>query len=90
MADSSWLNLLLFLPLQGGLALLAAAGALGGLPGAGIALAAAGLLAAGAGWWFKYTLIRRAAFTQGIALKHHPVRGGKPASLASTPRLGNA
>ena len=33
---------------------------------------------------------RRAAFTQGIALKHHPVRGGKPASLASTPRLGNA
>ena len=76
--------------LPGGLALLAAAASLAGLPGADIALTAAGLLAAGAGGWFKYTLIRRAAFTQGIALKHHPVRGGKPASLASTPRLGNA
>lgn len=76
--------------LPAGLALLSAAGILAGVPGAGSALAAAGLLAAGAGWWFKYTLIRRAAFTQGIALKHHPVRGGKPAGLASAPRLGNA
>ena len=76
--------------LPGGLALLAAAASLAGLPGAGIALAAAGLLAVAAGGWFKYTLIRRAAFTQGIALKHHPVRGGKPAGVAGAPRLGNA
>ncbi|ENO91506.1 phenylacetyl-CoA:acceptor oxidoreductase, partial [Thauera phenylacetica B4P] len=39
---------------------------------------------------FKYTLIRRAAFTQGIALKHPPVRGGKPAGVATATRLGNA
>lgn len=76
--------------LPGGLALLAAAASLAGLPGADIALTAAGLLAAGAGGWFKYTLIRRAAFTQGIALKHHPVRGGKPAGVTGAPRLGNA
>ena len=61
--------------LPGGLALLAAAASLAGLPGAGIALAAAGLLAVAAGGWFKYTLITRAAFTQGFSIPHRPVRG---------------
>jgi phenylacetyl-CoA:acceptor oxidoreductase 26-kDa subunit len=35
----------------------------------------AGLLAVGGGWLLKHTLITRAAFTQGFALKHLPVRG---------------
>lgn len=35
----------------------------------------AGVLAVGAGWLAKYTLVRRAAWTQGFALKHLPVRG---------------
>ncbi|MCL4184184.1 MAG: dimethyl sulfoxide reductase anchor subunit [Burkholderiaceae bacterium] len=42
---------------------------------AGLLAAAAGLLAAGAGLWLKYTLITRAAFNQGFALKNLPVRG---------------
>lgn len=37
--------------------------------------AAAGLLALAGGAWFKYTLITRAAFNQGFALAHLPVRG---------------
>ncbi|WP_207063201.1 DmsC/YnfH family molybdoenzyme membrane anchor subunit [Motiliproteus sp. SC1-56] len=35
----------------------------------------AGLLAVGAGAAMKYTLIRKAAFTQGFRLQHQPVRG---------------
>lgn len=46
-----------------------------GVPGATAACILAGLMAVGGGWLFKYTLVRRAAFTQGIALKHLPVRG---------------
>jgi phenylacetyl-CoA:acceptor oxidoreductase subunit 2 len=42
---------------------------------AGLLAAAAGLLAAGAGLWLKYTLVTRAAFNQGFALKKLPVRG---------------
>ena len=38
-------------------------------------LGAAGLAAALAGAWFKFTLITRAAFNQGFALKRLPVRG---------------
>ena len=38
-------------------------------------LMSAGLLAAGAGAWFKFVLITRAAFNQGFALVHLPVRG---------------
>jgi phenylacetyl-CoA:acceptor oxidoreductase subunit 2 len=37
--------------------------------------AATGLLALGAGLWFKYTLVTRAGFNQGFTLPHLPVRG---------------
>jgi phenylacetyl-CoA:acceptor oxidoreductase subunit 2 len=41
--------------------------------------ALAGVLAVAAGWYCKYTLVCRAAFTQGFALPKLPVRGrGKP------------
>jgi phenylacetyl-CoA:acceptor oxidoreductase 26-kDa subunit len=53
------------------LALLAATG----VPGAPLLLAAAGLCAAGAGAYFKFTLITRAAFNQGFRLERLPVRG---------------
>jgi phenylacetyl-CoA:acceptor oxidoreductase subunit 2 len=49
---------------------------LGGLP---LLAALAGVLAAATGGWFKYTLVCRAAFTQGFALPRTPSRGeGKP------------
>ena len=35
----------------------------------------AGLVAAAAGWWLKYTLVARAAYNQGYALPVLPVRG---------------
>ena len=41
----------------------------------------AALLAAatviGTGWWFKFVLVTRAAFNQGFALPHLPVRGAR-------------
>jgi len=45
------------------------------LPGAPWLLVVAGMLAVGAGWLLKYTLVRRAAYNQGFALPHQPVRG---------------
>jgi len=54
------------------LALLAAVAV---LPGAPWLAAAAGLLAAAAGAWFKATLVLRAGHNQGFALPHMPVRG---------------
>jgi phenylacetyl-CoA:acceptor oxidoreductase subunit 2 len=57
-------------------AVLGVAAGLGGLP---LLAALAGVLAAATGGWFKYTLVRRAAFTQGFALPRTPSRGeGKP------------
>jgi phenylacetyl-CoA:acceptor oxidoreductase subunit 2 len=53
---------------------LPAAGVLGGAAGA-VLMAAAGALAAATGARFKYTLITRASFNQGFALKRLPVRG---------------
>ncbi len=51
--------------------------AVGGISGDAIALfaAIAGLLAAGAGAYLKFTLVTRAGFNQGFALTHLPVRG---------------
>jgi phenylacetyl-CoA:acceptor oxidoreductase subunit 2 len=49
-----------------------------GLAGGALAaplLAVAGLLAAVAGSWLKFTLITRAGYNQGFALAHLPVRG---------------
>ena len=46
--------------------------------GAAVLAALAGILAAGAGAWLKYTLVTRAAFNQGFALAKLPVRGARP------------
>lgn len=40
--------------------------------------AIAGLIAAAAGAFTKYTIVTRAAFNQGFALAHLPVRGARP------------
>ncbi|MDH5539542.1 MAG: hypothetical protein OEY03_09070 [Rhizobacter sp.] len=53
---------------------LVAVGLLGGAPASAL-LVAAGLAAAGTGGWFKFVLVTRAAFNQGFALTHLPVRG---------------
>jgi phenylacetyl-CoA:acceptor oxidoreductase subunit 2 len=59
-------------------------------PQADIALIPAGLLVVGGGWLLKYTLVRRAAFTQGFALPHLPVRGRGTAGPAVKPGWGGA
>lgn len=68
-----------------GLPALGVAAALSGAPGGTLAAFAAGLLVVASGWMMKYTLVRRAAFTQGLALLHLPVRGGGPAGPATKP-----
>lgn len=65
--------------------LFAAAGAVGA---AELLLPAAGLCAVGGGWWLKATLVRRAAFTQGFALKHLPVRGRASPAVGSVTKPG--
>lgn len=42
---------------------------------AALLAAAAGVLAFAGGQWFKFTLVTRAAFNQGFAIPHLPVRG---------------
>jgi len=59
--------------------------ALAGVPGRAGLVFAAGLMVIAAGWVLKYTLIRRAGFTQGLALLHLPVRGGGPPGPAAKP-----
>ena len=59
--------------------------ALAGVPGRSVLVFAAGLMMVAGGWMLKYTLVRRAAFTQGLALLHLPVRGGGPAGPAVKP-----
>jgi phenylacetyl-CoA:acceptor oxidoreductase subunit 2 len=59
--------------------------ALAGMPGQGGLIFAAGLMVVAAGWMLKYTLVRRAAFTQGLALLRLPVRGTGPAGSAVKP-----
>ncbi len=49
------------------------------------AQALGGLLAAGAGWYFKYVLVCRLAFTQGFAIEHSPTRGRSPAGPGARP-----
>lgn len=46
-----------------------------GFPGGALVLALAGLCAAAAGAWFKFTLITRAGYNQGFRLERLPVRG---------------
>lgn len=45
----------------------------------------AGILVLAFGWWMKYTLVCRAAFTQGFALPKQPVRGKSQAGPAVKP-----
>lgn len=64
---------------------LAIAAALAGIPGRAGLIFVAGILVVASGWLFKFALVRRAAFTQGLALKHLPVRGlGQPAPAAGS------
>lgn len=59
-----------------------------GVAATALLLGAAGLAAALGGAWFKFTLITRAAFNQGFALKHLPVRGAAhvPATARGDPK----
>ena len=41
----------------------------------------AALAAIAAGWWLKFALVTRAAFNQGFALPHVPVRGARPGGI---------
>jgi phenylacetyl-CoA:acceptor oxidoreductase 27-kDa subunit len=52
---------------------------------AGPAFALAGLVAFAGGWAFKYTLITRAAYTQGFAVAHMPARGAGTAAPGLKP-----
>jgi len=64
---------------------LAVAAALAGMPGREVLVFAAGIMVAASGWFLKYALVRRAAFTQGLALLHLPVRGQGAAGAAAKP-----
>ncbi len=67
------------------LPLLAIVAVLVGMPGRVVLVIAAGILAVAGGWFLKYALIRRAAFTQGLALPRLPARGGGPPGSATKP-----
>ena len=67
------------------LPLLAIVGFLAGMPGGAGLILVAGILVVAGGWFMKYALVRRAAFTQGLALLHLPVRGRGPAGPAAKP-----
>ncbi len=64
---------------------LAVVAALAGMPGRGALAMAAGILAVAGGWVLKFTLGRRAAFTQGLSLQRLPVRGQGPSGPAVKP-----
>lgn len=66
-------------------ALLLAIGLTGFLISPAWAAALAGLAVVAAGWDLKYTLVRRAAFTQGLSLAHLPIRGTGVAGPAVRP-----
>ena len=59
--------------------------ALIGLPGRSLLALLAGLLVIASGWVMKFTLVRRAAYTQGLAVDHLPVRGRGPSGPAAKP-----
>ncbi|HLF30256.1 MAG TPA: DmsC/YnfH family molybdoenzyme membrane anchor subunit [Xanthomonadales bacterium] len=67
------------------LPLLAVLGALTGIPGRAGLIFLAGTLVIACGWWFKFTLVRRAAFTQGLALLHLPMYGHGETDLPFRP-----
>lgn len=55
------------------------------LVGPRLLVALAGVLATAAGAWFKYTLVRKAAYTQGFALPHTPSHGAGAAGTGGAP-----
>ncbi|MDP1612122.1 MAG: DmsC/YnfH family molybdoenzyme membrane anchor subunit [Sulfuritalea sp.] len=59
--------------------------ALAGMPGRAALTLAAGILVVASGWTMKFTLVRRAAFTQGLSLQRLPVRGKGPAGPVAKP-----
>jgi len=59
--------------------------ALAGMPGRAGLMFGAGIMVVATGWFLKFTLVRRAAFTQGLALMRLPVRGGGIAGPAAKP-----
>ncbi|MDP2824222.1 MAG: DmsC/YnfH family molybdoenzyme membrane anchor subunit [Sulfuritalea sp.] len=67
------------------LPLLAVGAVLAGMPGRAGLLFAAGIMVVAGGWFLKFTLVLRAAFTQGLALLHLPVRGRGAAGPAAKP-----
>ncbi len=58
---------------------------LAGLPGRSLSGLLTGMLVVASGWFLKYTLVRRAAYTQGLAVDHLPVRGRGPSGPAVKP-----
>ena len=64
---------------------LAIVAVLAGMPGRAGLIFIAGILVVAGGWFMKYALVRRAAFTQGLALLHRPARGRGPAGPAAKP-----
>jgi phenylacetyl-CoA:acceptor oxidoreductase subunit 2 len=68
-------------------AVLGVAAGLAGLP---LLAVLAGILAAATGGWFKYTLVCRAAFTQGFALPRTPSRGAGSAGPGVQPGWNRA
>ncbi len=71
-AAGSWLPLAAL-----AVAIAIGASSMPGEPAMAALVAVAGLLAAAAGTWFKFTLITRGAFNQGFALTQLPVRGAR-------------
>jgi len=64
---------------------LAIVAVLAGSPWRGGLILTAGIMVIASGWLLKYTLVTHAAFTQGLALLHLPVRGRGPAGAAAKP-----
>lgn len=56
-----------------------------GIPGRAGLIFVAGIMVVASGWFLKFTLVRRAAFTQGLALLHLPVRGHGTGGQAAKP-----
>jgi phenylacetyl-CoA:acceptor oxidoreductase subunit 2 len=64
---------------------LAVMAAMAGMPGRAALAFAAGILAVAGGWFLKFTLVRRAAYTQGLAVPRIPVRGKGTAGAGAKP-----
>jgi phenylacetyl-CoA:acceptor oxidoreductase subunit 2 len=64
---------------------LAIVAVLAGMPGRTGLIFVAGLMVVATGWFLKFTLVRRAAFTQGLAMLHLPVRGRGAGGAAAKP-----